>query len=296
MMSKFFTSKKIYDNVTLISCGTVQGFLVEGTERALLIDTLCGVGSLKGFVRELTDLPVTVVITHGHVDHAPGALEFGSCFIHPDDIALMYSDRCFSKERRLNFVNMAYGKSETFPSQAVMSDVIDVQAIRTYPVYEGDVFDLGGGVKIEVIEVPGHTYGTIVLLDEKNNCVYSGDACNVNTLINLPGSTTIEEYKESLLHFKTYQDRFDVMWGGHGPASVPKTTIDDGIALCDKILAGEDDAIETVTTSGAPGYLALERGDSFLPKAGGTCNIVYSKDMLRRRPHPEIKGEPNLIR
>ena len=40
-----------------------------GKRKALLIDGLSGVGSLKAFVQELTDLPVEVVITHGHVDH-----------------------------------------------------------------------------------------------------------------------------------------------------------------------------------------------------------------------------------
>ena len=35
--------------------------------RDRLIDGLSGVGSLKAFVRELTDLPVEVVNTHGHV-------------------------------------------------------------------------------------------------------------------------------------------------------------------------------------------------------------------------------------
>ncbi len=67
MESKFFQSKKIYDNVTLIQgLGGVQCYLVEGQERALLIDGLTGVGSLRAYVRELTDLPVMVVITHGH--------------------------------------------------------------------------------------------------------------------------------------------------------------------------------------------------------------------------------------
>ena len=63
--SKFFKARKIYDNVTLITgLGGEQAFLLEGSEKALLIDGLSGVGSLKAFVRELTELPVTLVNTH----------------------------------------------------------------------------------------------------------------------------------------------------------------------------------------------------------------------------------------
>ena len=63
--SKFFESEKLFDNVTVIAgLAGEQCYLVEGSEKALLIDGLSGVGSLKAFVRELTDLPVEVVNTH----------------------------------------------------------------------------------------------------------------------------------------------------------------------------------------------------------------------------------------
>jgi glyoxylase-like metal-dependent hydrolase (beta-lactamase superfamily II) len=40
---------------------------------------------------------------------------------------------------------------------------------------DGDVFDLGDR-KIEVVWTPGHTPGSIVLLDPKINAVYTGDS------------------------------------------------------------------------------------------------------------------------
>ena len=296
MYSKFFKATKIYDNVTMIDEGMVQCYLVEGTERALLIDTLCGIGNIKAFVSELTNLPVTVVATHGHVDHVPGAFTYGEVYMNPDDIALMYRPMHSSPEGRLNYFNQSEHLTEDGkPFKATMDDVAKDNGLRIYPVYDGDIFDLGGGILIEVIQVPGHTYGTIVLLDRKNRVVFSGDACNVNTLLNLEGSTTIEEYKESLLHFKTFEDAFDGMWGGHGARCVPKTTIDDGIMICDEILAGKDDAIE-MQTIGGPGYLAKERGEIFMPKYGGTCDIVYSKEMIHKRPHPVITDHPNTYK
>ena len=77
--SKFFRAEKLFDNVTAIA-GLAGELccLVEGSEKALLIDTLVGVGSLKAYVRELTDLPVQVVNTHGHLDHCGGNFELSA--------------------------------------------------------------------------------------------------------------------------------------------------------------------------------------------------------------------------
>ena len=61
MKSKFFTATRVDDRTTLITgLGGENCYLLEGDERSLLIDGLTGVGSLKAFVRELTDLPVII--------------------------------------------------------------------------------------------------------------------------------------------------------------------------------------------------------------------------------------------
>ncbi len=277
--SKFFKAKKLFDNVTLIGgLGGEQCYLVEGAEKALLIDGLTGVGSLRAFVRELTDLPVRIVNTHGHVDHCGADFEYGECFIHPADIGLLYAHS--DPEKRLGFAKsgVMFGP---LPVDPTPEDVVPPRPVKTYPVYDGDVFDLGG-VKLEVIGVPGHSYGTIVLLDRDRRVVYSGDACNANTLLFLEGSASIEEYRESLLHFKTFQPFFDGMYGGHGPGPVPKEIIDEAIELCDEILAGTDDAIEG-NSIGRPCLYAKAKDDRFRRLDGKIANIAYSKENIRKK-------------
>ncbi len=272
--SKFFTAEAIFDNVTAITgLAGEKCFLIQGREKALLIDALTGVGSLKAFVRELTDLPVQLVNTHGHVDHCGANFEYGQCWIHPADIALMYEHG--DPEMRWDFASSMGVKS------ARPEDVIPPCPVKTFPVYDGDIFDLGG-VKLEAIGVPGHTFGTIVLLDRDRRIVYSGDACNANTLLFLPGSTTIEEYKESLLHFKAFQPAFDGMFGGHGPGPVPNTLIDEALLLCDEIMAGTDDQAQGESV-GRPCLYAREKDQFFRRKDGGIANIAYSKDMIFRK-------------
>lgn len=296
MQNKFFDTDKLSERVTRIhGMGGELCYLIEGDERALLIDSLTGVGSLKAFVRELTDLPVILAVTHGHIDHAGAVWEYGECYIHPDDIALMYSPGHSNPEGRLRFATAPNPRISVRRTVPTLSDVPAPRPVKTYPIYEGDIFDLGG-TQLEVISVPGHTQGTVVFLDRASRVIYSGDACNSNTLLCIPGSTTIEEYKESLLHFKTYQRDFDVMYGGHGLMAVPNTIIDDAIAMCERILAGTDEAVETPAVDGSTALLGSARGEDRMPICGGQANIMYKKDMLHRRPHPVIKGEPNLYR
>lgn len=296
MQNKFFSTDKLSDSVTCIhGMGGELCYLIEGDERALLIDGLTGVGSLRAFVRELTELPVTLAVTHGHLDHVGAAWEYGECFIHPDDIALMYTQQHSAPAGRLGFASAPSFTGEPKRTVPTLADVPAPRPVKTYPIYEGDIFDLGG-IQIEVIQVPGHTQGTVVFLDRAARVVYSGDACNANTLVCMPGSATIEEYKESLVHFKTYQKDFDVMYGGHGAVAIPNTIIDDAIAMCDRILAGTDEAVETPAIEGGTALLGSARGKNYLPVCGGYANIMYQKDTLRKRPHPVIKDAPNLYR
>jgi glyoxylase-like metal-dependent hydrolase (beta-lactamase superfamily II) len=216
------------------------------------------------------------VNTHGHLDHAGGNFDFGECFIHPDDIPLVYE---IETSARMGFVAgmmKATGRSLSLTED----DFTAARPVKTLPVSDGYIFDLGGR-KIEVIAVPGHTRGTIVLLDRGAGLLFSGDACNVNTLLFLPHSTSIEEYRESLFHLKEFQPCFEVMWGGHGPQEVPKVIIDEAIALCAEILAGTDDA-QPEEFLGRPCFYGKKKDRSFKRLDGKLANIAYRRDNIRK--------------
>ncbi|MFP3042290.1 MBL fold metallo-hydrolase [Treponema primitia] len=269
MGSKFFTTNEIAPRTTaIIGLGNELCYLVEGKTNSLLIDSLIGVGNLRAFCRELTDLPITVVNTHGHIDHVGGNFDFDTCFIHPADIPLIYE----TEERRIEYVKNGIKKSGK-NIILLESDFSIAKPIKTFPVNDGFTFDLGDR-NIEVISVPGHTKGSIVLLDRSNKIVFSGDACNSNTLLFLPHSTPIHEYQESLEHFKRFQPYFDVMWGGHGLWPVPKIIIDEAIELCGEIIAGTDDAVPSEHL-GRPCVYAKKKDSNFKRLDGKIANIAY---------------------
>ena len=303
MESRFFKATKIMDGVTAIAgLGGELAYLVEGTERALFIDGLAGVGSLKAFVRELTNLPVSIALTHGHIDHNGAAYEYGECYVHPYDIPMLYPGGeddgaglalARHSDPKAKYDYVVNGRFLRGDARGItLDDVVKPCPMRTWPIFEGDVFDLGG-VELEVAEIPGHTNGTVVFLDRARRFVLSGDACNLNTLIGIPGATSFEDYKEALEHFKAkYDGTFDVMYGGHGTDPVPAKIIDDGIKLCDMILKGEDDHVES-EHRGRKQILALKRGERFTPENGMLCNIQYAKEkVFKRNVKPVIKGGP----
>ena len=69
--------KKLAENTYRISewgaFGPVKMYLLVGNERALLIDSGYGRIDLKSIVTRITDKPVTLMLTHGYLDHASGS-------------------------------------------------------------------------------------------------------------------------------------------------------------------------------------------------------------------------------
>ncbi len=281
--NSFFEAMKIREDLwQILGQGGELCYLLEGEEKAILIDGLVGAGSLKAFVRELTDKPVTMILTHGHLDHTGAVWEYGECLMHPDDIALMYSQRHSGVLERYHFAKMQ-GPLATHQNPSLTpDDIIPPKAVRTYPLYDGDIID-AGGIQLEAIAVPGHTFGTLVFLDRKNRVLFSGDACNINTLLGMTGCTSIEQYLESLRHLESFSEAFDVMYGGHGRDCVPNTIVNDAISMCGRILAGTDDAEPAKSMDGEDVFYGSNHRPDYLPACGGLANIQYSRDRLYKK-------------
>jgi glyoxylase-like metal-dependent hydrolase (beta-lactamase superfamily II) len=206
-----FSATLVADHVWQISDkGSDNIYLVEGKEKALLIDTGLGIGRLGPYVRTLTKLPITVVNTHGHPDHAGGNFEFDDIFAHPADFeAVRFFDH---HERRAP------------------------QAISFHQAKAGDRFDLGGRT-LEVIEVPGHTPGSICLLDAGHKLLFTGDNDNTLVWLFLKESLPLETYLETLQKLKLRADRYETLLPGHGEP-LEKSFLEEQIACAQTILDG----------------------------------------------------------
>ena len=65
-------------------------FLILGKEKALLWDTGIGIDHLRPLVEKITDLPVTVLISHDHFDHIGGNAEFDEVWCYDIDTAISH--------------------------------------------------------------------------------------------------------------------------------------------------------------------------------------------------------------
>lgn len=169
--------------------------LIVGQEKALLLDTGWGFGDLAGTVRSLTDKPLILVNSHGHVDHICGNQWFeGPVHIHPKDIPLS-ADHGSTPMR--NFTLMAGESmgliSEEFDKERYMAGYTGEYA----PVTEGFVFDLGG-VCLEVVDLPGHTAGSIGLYCREEKLLYVADAVCRMVLLYLEEAASLSTYIATL--------------------------------------------------------------------------------------------------
>lgn len=274
---QFFTARRLPHGVTEITdLSGVHCFLVEGQEKALLVDTMTGLRGLRDFVAGLTDLPVEVVLTHGHMDHAGGVYEFGRCRMHPADRDQVQGE---TLPARLGYVQgqLQLACAGEFPEEG---DFVPDGPVEILPLQAGDRLDLGGRW-LEVIEVPGHTRGSLCFLDSLEGDFFAGDACNNNTLLVMDHSATIGEYLAALEKLRERLPEIGHFYLFHGPTPVDKSCVEDNIQCCREILQGTDDRVP-VEFLGRTGYLAKERvPGSIHRKDGKFGNIMYTPEKVR---------------
>ena len=200
-MNNIFRTEQIApDTYRLVEGESVNCYLLTGKSRALLIDTGIGAGRLRETVDELTELPVDVVVTHMHCDHAGGVNWFDRYYVSQADLAPIY--RLMSSRLAAHIMTP---KGTILPFKP--------KHAKAVPVEDGHVFDLGGR-KVVVLSVPGHTRGSIALIDVTNRMMFTGDNINRSLWMQLPGCTTLREWMDGgrlLLELS----RVYAAWGGH---------------------------------------------------------------------------------
>ncbi len=188
--------------------------LVIGSKKALLVDTGFGVGNLSGLVRSLTNLPVIVVNTHGHLDHTGGNPGFPKVWMNNLDLPA-WEETCTDK-RRMEDIKRFY--PEDHPDfQMVMGGFIKKSAFKMLPLEPGTKIDLGDRL-FQVIEFPGHTPGSICLLDKEGRDLFTGDSIVATPVwMYLKHSGTITTYLAGVKNLIKIKDQFDAIYPGHMP-------------------------------------------------------------------------------
>ena len=205
-------------------------YLVEGKDKALVIDTGMVEDSI-GIARSLSPLPIELLVTHVHYDHLNNSHQFGKFYMSKKELP-----------------HWEFFKNLIPHNTSSIEDIVDVK--------EGDLIDLGGGIEIEVFELPGHSPGSLMLIDRYHNICFTGDTVGNGEYawLQVPGSSDLSAFASNIDRFLTYLDKeglSDITFlGGHRRQEwnfpgqnnynpLCRELLEDMSALCTKIIAGQ---------------------------------------------------------
>lgn len=165
--------------------------LITGTEKAVLFDTGYGTEDVNAYVRTLTDKPVTVLLSHGHHDHALGAMYFPTTYMFSDDLP---DFRTYTGEfQRRRVLTSAAQRELPVDEAAYLSAAIP----EPLPLTE-QVIDLGG-LHVRVIHCPGHTPGSAVLHIPQRRLLLTADDWNPCTWAFFPRAMPVQVLRDNML-------------------------------------------------------------------------------------------------
>lgn len=105
-----------------------------------------------------------------------------------------------------------------------------------HPLWEEDVIDLGRW-KFEVLLTPGHTPGSIMLLEREKRMLISGDSIQDGDIFMFGAGRNMQAFQYSLKKILGMADTFDSIWPSHG--SYPLTA-----DIIPGVLQGAQDMLE----------------------------------------------------
>lgn len=196
----------INENTWRVQEDMVRSFLLAGTKEALLIDSGFHVPNMKAVAESLTSLPVKLLNTHADRDHVGGNNEFGTFYM-----SMAEASNYYHGENRNGVI---------------------------VPVEHGDKLDLGDR-ELEIIGLPGHTPGSIAVLDVKNRVLISGDPIQDGNIYMFGVQRELHAYVLSLKRLESCKDRFDTIYPAHGSFPVSPDLIAPLYTGVERILAGE---------------------------------------------------------
>ena len=240
-----YMSWKINEDTWVINFmnGSQNMYLLEGNDRALLIDTGWGAGNLRAHVEKLTSKPVVVFNSHGHLDHSGGNGEWPEVCMLPG---------C---------------EGDLFTCHRLPFDIsrLPYPDYRHKLVRDGDVVDLGGRT-VELLDISSHSNGSLAFLDRKNGFLCVGDELESAQVLMyeteaIPGyafelDQKLRAHHSNMLRLRELKGAWDTILPAHNGTPIAHFYLDDYIALTEHIYAGdaviEDKLNHTYAEAGAP--------------------------------------------
>jgi len=190
-------------------------FLVIDGKQLFVVDTGTPgnakkiVGYIQKIGHQLSEVS-TIILTHYHMDHAGSVKELknltdAKVAVHVEDADFVSGKKPYPKPKNVLF--------------RAVSSFIKIEPVEVeIPLKDGDKIG-----RLRVTHTPGHTPGSIVLLDEKRKVLFAGDTLRFDgsKLSGAPEQYTWNEDKEKESIERISKLEFDVMLPGHGEILKP---------------------------------------------------------------------------
>lgn len=188
-------------------------YVVVGSKKTLVIDTMNGTEDIKKVVETITKLPLQLINTHGHPDHIGGNLFFGEAWIHPADLEI---------------------------AKHFLPKTEKTASMKWQSVHQGEQIDLGD-VTLKIYLLEGHTAGSIGLLDCKSRLMFTGDSVNDCLWMQFDHSSSIAVLHHTLNELEKIRTEFDFILTGHGNGFIDATAVEELNAAVGDMLLGKNE-------------------------------------------------------
>jgi len=221
----------------------VYCYLLVGTEQALLVDTAYGFTNIAGAIREITSLPLMVVNTHGHFDHITGNYCFGEAYMHQKDSNVyrrhttQHSVECILKGIAGGGIK---GEITALILRPTLKRILSHSVPNTKALPECGYFELGKR-RVDILETPGHTHGSISLLDRKNGWLFSGDTCgDEGMLLHFQEASTVKTFHDTILSIQRLVDSGSITrnYPSHQTSPAPLERLINYLYLLERLDSG----------------------------------------------------------
>ena len=218
-------------------------YLIQG-ERNAIIDTGLSMAPENDIAIALESLGLTladihlILHTHGHVDHTGGdsyMKQAGNAriFVHSEEASQLDDRKRYFDEFFAPMVEKILGKEHIAKEWAQYTEFAGMEITVDGHLKDNDIVDLGGGCKLRVLHLPGHTPGSIGFYWEEEGLLFGGDSLPGlhNDGGGLPILTDVEAYNTSLARLERLPIKYLLLAHDHRGISSPSSHIKQGEAV-----------------------------------------------------------------
>ena len=201
----------------------VNVYIIQGRDRALVLDTGMGICHIEPLVRELWPGELTVVNCHRHFDHTGNNWRFPEVLIANEPGAIRQAKEGCPHEPLANQTDedmFLFGYPEGF-----IPEEYCIRPFKARTVEDGHVFDLGGR-EVELIYTPGHLEDHIMLFDRREKILFSGDMIYLGAIYvqfgsDLMGYSDLDQYIASLDKIEAKFPEISAVYTSHNDFIMP---------------------------------------------------------------------------